>query len=89
MVDSTFSGEALSFGHCHDSDKKHVLTIYVMLKDGQKYYNCYDVTSMLHKSQENKDILIDIDGLNLPESVEGGVGTGLDSWTEIRTDINL
>ena len=89
MVDSTFSGEALSFGHCHDSDKKHVLTIYVMIKDGQKFYHSYDVTSILHESQASRDILLDIDGLNLPESVEGGVGTGLDSWTEIKTDIKL
>ena len=89
IVDATFSGEALSFGHCKGTDRKHVLTIYVMIKDGQKFYHSYDVTSILHESQASRDILLDIDGLNLPESVEGGVGTGLDSWTEIKTDIKL
>lgn len=87
--DAKFRGEALSFGHCQEYNNKHVLTIYVMMKDGQKYYNCYDVTSIFHEKKESKEILIELDGLNLPESVEGGIGAGLDSWSEIRNEIEL
>ena len=87
--DAKFHGEALSFGHCQKSNNKHVFTIYVMMKDGQKYYNCYDVTSIFDENKESKEILVELDGLNLPESVESGMGACLDSWSEIRNEIEL
>ena len=88
--DNKLTGSALSFGHCGEGARKHVLTIYFLLSDGQKIYYSYDVTDQLHTAHDHARIDLEVGKIKLPEvASEGGLNPQLDSWNTIEEDIAL
>ena len=81
-------GTALSFGHCSDEARKHVLTVYAIMVNGKKVYYNIDVTEQIH-STSSKQIIITISGIKLPEVSNSNVGLGLDAWDKIEDTINF
>ncbi|MDD6803812.1 MAG: DUF5119 domain-containing protein, partial [Prevotellaceae bacterium] len=95
--DKKIGGRILVFGHCpHEEIHRHVLTIYVMLEDGKKYYFNYEVTDKMHdlehpeEKPQDKHIEIIIPNLPIPEPVEqGSFNPDLDGWTEVDVSVSM
>lgn len=68
----------------------HKLVLYVWLKDGSKYYYTFDVTRQVDEAKNRRRVHIVVDGLTLPEPIEGGdMGVGVDDWTVVNEDIAI
>lgn len=88
--DNKLKGTALSFGHCSEEARKHVLTLYFLLSDGRKIYYSYDVTTQLHTAHDQERIELEVGKIKLPEvAPDGGFDPQLDSWSTIEEDIAL
>lgn len=85
----SIKGDVMSFGHCPSSLRSHILTLYILLKNGAKVYYKYDVSSVLHKAYNNKHIRINIDGLKIPNTKTEGFDPSIDTWYEIKEKIEL
>ena len=86
------------FGHCpHESEgefNNHILTIYAVLADGQKWYYTQDVSSQMHEqsqSDENYKIEIKLDGLPVPKPIVNGGGfqPTVDGWQGVNIDVTM
>ncbi len=86
------------FGHCpHESEgefNNHILTIYAVLADGQKWYYTQDVSSQMHEqsqSDENYKIEIKLDGLPVPKPIVNGSGfqPTIDGWQGVNIDVTM
>lgn len=88
-------GEFYTFGHCPNAMNKHILTIYVIMRDGSKWVYTVDVTDQMHNiSSEIITIVIDqlpIPELDPDEPGEGGGGfmPTVDDWNTINIGINM
>lgn len=89
----TAQGTFLTFGHCPESRKDHMLMIYAVLTDGSRYFYKFDVSSQAHeKPDENNVHHIDVELLSIPEpSGSGGPGMNpsVDSWKPVNIDIKM
>ncbi|MDE7421197.1 MAG: DUF5119 domain-containing protein [Muribaculaceae bacterium] len=74
-------GEFLTFGECPTTVAKHYLTLYMVLNDGSKWYNSFDVTDQVTKAADPAHVHIIVRGLDLPEPPKEG-------HTELKTDVN-
>lgn len=96
---STVSGRVRLFGHCPEGEVfRHVLVIYVELRDGAKWYYTADVTAAMHDPDHitsggtgQTDVPIVIDRLPLPEPITNGSGLHptVDEWQEIKIDVPM
>ena len=86
------------FGHCpHQSEgivNTHILTIYAVLADGQKWYYTQDVSDQMHESpqmDENYEIKIELDGLPVPKPIVNGSGfqPTIDGWQGVNIDVTM
>lgn len=88
---STLTTDFLAFGHCPSIQESHVLTIYVVMEDGNKYYYQFDVTAQLHSAVDPKNVLIELDKLPLPKPIVNGGGfqPSVEEWQSVNIDIQL
>ena len=89
--DSIF-GQLVCFGHCPDVPNKHILTIYAVLSNGEKYMYSFDVTDQYHSQWDNKQVYLIIDELPLPVPInngEGGMSLSMDTWYNEDISINI
>lgn len=90
---STVTGKFYTFGHHEENDAPHRMVFYVVLSDGSKYVyregEQLDVTSQVHEAPDKRRVHIIIDGLNLPEPIEGdsGFDPSVDDWEDVEEDI--
>lgn len=80
---SVITGGCLTFGHHGTAGEvPHILTVYVWLKDGNKWYYDINVTKQVDHAPDPMRVHIVIDGLDIPESVPGGGGLipDVDDW---------
>ena len=93
------------FGHCPDADhgllNPHLLTIYVILADGSKWYYTTDVSNQMHGSGgggqggggggDDDDITIEIDELPIPKPIVNGSGfqPTIDGWQGIDIEVGM
>lgn len=89
VTGDAIKGNIMSFGHCTRNTNKHILTLYVMLRNGAKVYYNFDVTSQMHKSAGSKHIRINIEGLKIPNVKADGFNPEIDTWNEIKETIEL
>lgn len=91
------TGDFYTFGHCPAEMNTHIFTIYVIMRDGSKWYYTCDVTDKMHNA-DNHIIRITIDTLPIPQPQpddpsEGGGGGGfmptVDDWNTINIGINM
>lgn len=78
-------GEIKFFGHCADTDIRHILTLYT----SDKYYYNFDVTDRLHNAPDPRHIRIDITGLRLPDPEGTGMEPSISDWGGEHIDIDM
>lgn len=89
-ADGTIRGKLLSFGRFDNFVGKNVLTIYVLLSDGQKIYYTYDVSEKMAQSGGNAKIELIIEEMTIPDvQANGGFNPQLDSWNTIEEEIAM
>lgn len=97
---TTLKGQWMTFGHCGHSRSRtpqfsrevlHQFTVYAVLADGSKWYQTYDITDQIHTS-ETGDCDIVLDGLELPDALQGGssgFNIGFTDWTTVSEQIPM
>lgn len=93
-----------TFGHCLHADQgdinPHILTIYVILSDGSKWYYTVDVTDQLHPTDgdpsgddddDDHTISIVVDGLPIPKPIVNGSGfhPTIDGWQGVEIEVTM
>ena len=92
---SLVTGEFYTFGHHPDNVEPHRMVFYAVMDDGKKY--CFkgadnlDVTSQIHEAPDQRHVHIIIDGLDLPEPIEGesGFDPSIDDWEVVEVEIEM
>lgn len=95
--ESTLEMHTRIFGHCADVDWPHLLTIYAILADGNKWYYVVDVTDQMHLEDEpdpsdhDQEIVITLDELPVPKPIVNGSGfqPTLDDWQGVEIDVKM
>lgn len=85
----TLHGEFLTFGESVADSGTHILTIYLYLRDGSKWYYTFDVTSQVHNAPDPHHVNIVLSGLPLPKPIDGGGGLKPDVSDWQTEDIDL
>ena len=107
-VTEAFSGRAIDaitlefrfriFGHCPESEQgilnPHLLTIYIILADGSKWYYVVDVSNQMHGSGHgsgDEEIDIEVNGLPVPKPIVNGSGfqPTIDSWQGVEINVDM
>lgn len=88
---STITGAFQTFGHHRNNREPHVLTVYVWLEDGSKWYYTNDVTEQIENAADRRNVHIVIDGLSLPKPIENGSGMhpDVDDWQDVEVDLEM
>ncbi|MDO4164768.1 MAG: DUF5119 domain-containing protein [Bacteroides sp.] len=89
---TTLTAEFTTFGHCPDNEEgTHTLMIYAVLADGNKYSYSYDVTEQVHGASDPYHVLIELDGLPLPQPIENGSGMQpeVDGWSQENVYVDM
>jgi hypothetical protein len=85
---NTLRGEFYTFGVTDDETIAHIFTLYVWMRDGQKWYYNFDVTQQIADAEDKKHVHIVIDGLELPLPLyESGYEAGVDDWQADEEEI--
>lgn len=91
---STITGKFYTFGHHPENAAAHRMLLYVWMDDGSKYYygrnsDKFNVTQQIHAVPDKRRVHIIIDGLDLPQPIEGdgGFDPSVDDWTDVEQDI--
>ena len=88
------------FGHCpegaHGDYNSHMLTVYVILADGSKWYYTADVSGQMHRNgqgtgDDNNSIAIELDELPIPKPIVNGSGfqPTIDGWQGIEIEVDM
>lgn len=86
---SIIKGTLQSFGESSCSYKLNRLALFMILKDGSKFYQTFDVTSQVHSAHDKNIIKIIIDSLDVPKPIVNGSGfqPSVDEWGVITENI--
>lgn len=89
--DRSLHSEYLTFGECDSNKVSHLLTVYLYLTDGTKWYHSFDVTSQITSAPDPKHVHIIIDGLELPKPLSGSGGfvPDVNDWNDIYIDLPM
>lgn len=89
VPDDQLAGQFLTFGEETTEDHRDILTLYLNLADGSRWYSDYDVTDQVHNAVDPHHVDIVIRGIKLPvgNSAPGGFTADVNPWQ--RVDIFL
>lgn len=76
-------GEFLTFGECTHTTARHIMTVYMVLADGSRWYHTYDVTDQVQNAPDPRHVHIEVRGLPLPEPPTPKTG-----GTEMSANVN-
>ncbi len=85
-------GEFLTFGECSHSTNTHLMTIYLLLSDGSRWWHTYDVTDQVSTAPDPRHVHIVVSGLPLPERPKGGgtsVSPDVNEWQVVNIGLNM
>ena len=86
----TLHGEFLTFGECNTLEAKHILTVYLFLTDGSKWYYTFDVHNQVAEAPDPRHVDIIVDGLTLPKPLStGGLIPDVNDWNTEVVDIKM
>lgn len=82
-------GQFLTFGEQTDDPHRDILTLYLSLEDGSRWYSDFDVTDQVHNAPDPHHVNIVIRGIKLPTGANspGGFKADVNPWQ--RIDIYL
>jgi hypothetical protein len=90
VEDNTLLGEFYTFGAASDEDAKNILTLYVWMRDGQRWYYNFDVTDQVATADDPMHVHLVIDGLELPLPLnDSGYSAGVDDWQTDNVDVEI
>ena len=69
-----------AFGDCPGTPGQHILGIYAVTEEGDKYLFTFDVTGQVHDQRGQKDIYINVSGIDLVKKVDNQFGIDVDNW---------
>ncbi len=89
--DDTLHAEFLTFGESPETKNPHILTVYVILSDGSKWYYTFDVSDQIYNAPDPRHVHIVVHGLKLPKpmSASGGLKPDVNDWNTDYVDINM
>ncbi|MBD5224506.1 MAG: DUF5119 domain-containing protein [Bacteroidales bacterium] len=87
----TLHAEFLTFGESASTEPAHMLTVYMYLTDGSKWYYTFDVTGQVRSAADPHHVHITVSGLKLPKplSTGGGFITDVDDWQTQQIDLDM
>ncbi len=85
------TGHFLTFGECPHNQANHILTIYLFLSDGSKWYYSFDVTDQVRNAPDPHHVNIVVHGLVLPRPLQSDAGLHPDvnDWQTETVDIKM
>lgn len=88
---NSLHGEFLTFGESPVTANKHIMTVYMFLIDGTKWYYTFDVTDQVHEAPDPRHVHIILKGLDLPKpmSTGGGLRPDVNDWQTESVDIKM
>ena len=86
----TLQSSFLTFGESPSTKNPHILTIYMILSDGSKWYTTYDVSDQIYNAPDPKHVDIVVSGLTLPKPLSnGGFVPDVHDWQDVQVDIKM
>lgn len=87
----TLHSQFLTFGECSTTSRRHILTVYVYLTDGTKWYHNYDVTDQIATAPDPRNVHIVVQGLDLPKPIASGSGfhPDVNEWNDININLSM
>lgn len=86
----TLQSSFLTFGESPETKYPHILTIYMILSDGSKWYTTFDVSDQIYNAPDPKHVDIVVSGLKLPKPISsGGFVPDVTDWQDIQVDIKM
>lgn len=95
--DTGFSGSATCFGSVPRCDK-HTLCLDIVRNDGQTLRKTFDVTEQISTAPNPRNVVITIQGIEIPsdsipptpggDDSDVGISVGVDGWNVINIDIS-
>lgn len=84
-------GEFLTFGETPEAAKKHIMTIYMYLNDGTKWYYTFDVTDQVHLAPDPRNVHIVVRGFEFPQPItEGGsIIPNVNDWQSVHITMKM
>lgn len=84
-------GEFLTFGECSQTARTHTMTVYMLLKDGSKWWHTYDVTDQVSQAPDPRHVHIVVRGLPLPEPPAQGtsVTPNVNEWQAVNINLHM
>ena len=89
---SSMHSEFLTFGECSSTQATHLLTVYMLMTDGSRWWHSFDVTSQVTQAPDPRHVHIIIYGLHLPDAptVPGtSVRPDVNVWKDVNIDIEM
>ncbi len=74
QASNTLHSEFLTFGESPETAYPHMLTVYMYLTDGSKWYHTFDVTAQVADAPDPRHVHIVVSGLELPSVNPTGSG---------------
>lgn len=89
--EAKLSTSFLTFGHHPRVSGDHKLVVYAILSDLSKWYYTFDVTDQVRAAPDPKDVLIVLNGLDLPKPLVNGGGfqPSVDDWKSVVVEIKM
>ncbi len=91
--EDSLHGEFLTFGESPTNSARHMLTVYMVLTDGSKWYHTFDVTDQVSKAPDPRHVHIILRGLPLPEPPAEQPGAGIvpdvNEWQPVYIDMHM
>lgn len=87
----TLHGEFLTFGESVNDPGKHILTLYLYLTDGTRWYYTFDVTDQVHNAPDPRHVHILLSGLPLPKPIMagGGIQPDVSDWNTENIELKF
>lgn len=87
----TLMGSFLTFGHPRDDHSNHILTVYVILANGEKWYHEVDVSDQVHNAPDPRHVYIYVSDLPIPKPIVNGGGfhPQVDDWQNEYIDLPM
>ncbi len=89
--EKTLHAEFLTFGESPHDPGKHILSVYLYLTDGTKWYYNFDVTDQVHNAPDPHHVHIVLQGMSVPHPItaEGGFKPNVNDWQTEEIDLNM
>lgn len=84
-------GEFLTFGEPAGDRRPHMMTIYITLTDGTKWYATADVSDQVYDAPDYRHVHIVIDGADFPTPTAnmGGIIPDVEDWQSVNIDLKM